>query len=124
MPSLHFGWDMLLGLGIIWALRPSQPRATPETRLRTVPARWWIWVAVGVGIALPVLQVFSITLTANHFLLDAVAGGIVALMGIGVAVGLQRKGYPALTRWARRLPVPGIRRIVPPEAAVPVVRGR
>jgi len=66
--------------------------------------------------------VFSITLTANHFLLDAVAGGIVALMGVAVAVVLQRWGYPALKRWAR--PVPGVRRLVAPESAVPVVRGR
>jgi hypothetical protein len=124
MPSLHFGWDLLLGLGIIWAFWPSRPRASVETRVRGVFTRRWLWAALALGIALPVLQVFSITLTANHFLLDAVAGGIVALMGVGVAVWLQRKGYPALARWARRLPVPGIRRIVPPEGAVPVVRGR
>jgi hypothetical protein len=119
MPSLHFGWDLLLGLGIIWAFRPSGHIASAETRLRGVSTRGWIWVAVPLGVALPVLQVFSITLTANHFLLDAVAGGIVALMGVTAAVMLQRWGYPALTRSVRRLPVPGIRRLVPPEGAVP-----
>jgi hypothetical protein len=119
MPSLHFGWDLLLGLGIIWAFRPSGRSASAETRLRGVSTRGWIWVAAPIGIALPVLQVFSITLTANHFLLDAVAGGVVALMGIGVAVWLQRWGYPALTRSVRRLPLPGVRRLVPPEGAVP-----
>ncbi len=56
-----------------------------------------------VGIALPILQVFSITMTANHFLLDAAAGGVVALAGIGVAVALQRWGYPAGARLVRRL---------------------
>jgi hypothetical protein len=122
MPSLHFGWDLLLGLGIIWAFRPSARSASAETRLRAVSTRGWIWVAAPIGIALPVLQVFSITLTANHFLLDAVAGGIVALMGVAVAVVLQRWGYPALKRWAR--PVPGVRRLVASESAVPVVRGR
>ena len=128
MPSLHFGWDLLLGLGIIWAFRPSRRSASAETRLRGVSTRGWIWVAVPLGVALPVLQVFSITLTANHFLLDAVAGGIVALMGVTAAVMLQRWGYPALTRSVRRLPVPGIRRLVPPEGAVPerasILRGR
>ena len=122
MPSLHFGWDLLLGLGIIWALRPSGLSASAETRLRGVSTRGWIWVGMPIGVALPLLQVFSITLTANHFLLDAVAGGIVALMGVAVAVLLQRWGYPALKRWAR--PVPGVRRLVAPESAVPVVRGR
>ena len=97
MPSLHFGWDLLLGLGIIWAFWPARRRGRAETRLRGVPARALFWVAVAIGVALPVLQVFSITLTANHFLLDAVAGGIVAVMGIGVAVcaaamGVSRPG--------------------------------
>ena len=124
MPSLHFGWDLLLGLAIIHAFWLSRRQALAETRLRGASGRWWFWVAVAVGVALPVLQVFSITLTANHFLLDAVAGGIVALMGIAAAVALQRWGYPALSRWARRLPVPGIRRVVPAEGAVPIVRGR
>jgi len=116
MPSLHFGWDLLLGLGIIWAFAP---RRRDRGRSRS-----WLWMAVLIGIALPVLQIFSITLTANHFLLDAVAGGIVALLGIALAVALQRRGYPALTRWAQRVPLPGVRRLVPPEGAVPVVRGR
>jgi hypothetical protein len=128
MPSLHFGWDMLLGLGIIWAFWPSGRSASAETRLRAVSTQRWLWLAVPVGFALPVLQIFSITLTANHFLLDALAGGIVALMGIFVAIGLQRWGYPALARWARRLPVPGVRRLIAPPGAVPeraqVVRQR
>jgi hypothetical protein len=106
MPSLHFGWDLLLGLAIIWAFWPS----------RWSPSRRWLWAAVPIGIALPLLQVFSITLTANHFLLDAVAGGIVAMMGIGVAVAFQRWFYPSLTRWMR--PVPGVRRLVTPPGAV------
>jgi hypothetical protein len=113
MPSLHFGWDLLLGLGIVWAFWPTASHASR----RDASTRVVVWVAVAVGVALPVLQVFSITLTANHFLLDAVAGGIVAVMGIGVAVWLQRRGYPALARWVRRLPVPGVRRLVPPPGA-------
>lgn len=119
MPSLHFGWDLLLGVGIIWAFWPAGRGVRAETRLRSVSTQGWFWIAAAIGVALPVLQVFSITLTANHFLLDAVAGGVVAVMGIGVAVWLQRWGYPALARWARRLPVPGVRRLVPPEGAAP-----
>ena len=119
MPSLHFGWDLLLGLGIVWAFWPAGGRSAAKTRLQGVSTRRWLWVAAVIGVALPVLQVFSITLTANHFLLDAVAGGVVALLGIGVAVWLQRWGYPAMTRSVRRLPLPGVRRLVPPEGAVP-----
>jgi len=122
MPSLHFGWDLLLGLGIIWAFLPKQRGSTTETPRRGVSTRGWFWVVAPIGVVLPGLQVFSITLTANHFLLDALAGGVVALMGIGVALTLQRWAYPALKRWAR--PVPVVRRLVAPEGAVPVARGR
>jgi hypothetical protein len=128
IPSLHFGWDLLLGLGIIWAFWPAKRDTKTETRLRGVSARGLFWIALAIGTALPVLQVFSITLTANHFLLDAVAGGIVAVMGIGVAVWLQKWGYPALARWVRGLPLPGVRRLVASPAAVPeraqAARGR
>jgi len=94
MPSLHFGWDLLLGLSIIWAFWRER----------------WMWVMVPIGIALPVLQVFSITMTANHFFLDAAAGGVVAMMGLGAALAVQRWVYPALTRRAKSIRSPGIRR--------------
>lgn len=90
MPSLHFGWDLLLGIAIISSFR--------GTRLA--------WFAVPIGVFLPVSQIFAITMTANHFLLDAVAGGIVSLAGLGVAASLQRWGYPWLAERARNLPHP------------------
>jgi hypothetical protein len=126
MPSLHFGWDLLLGLAIIWAFLPLRRRAAAETRLQGVSTRALFLIAIAIGILLPVLQLFSITLTANHFLLDAAAGGVVALMGIGVAFGLQRWGYPVLARSARRLPLPGVRRLIPAPVPEPaqVTRGR
>jgi len=119
MPSLHFGWDLLLGLGIIWAFWPAGPRLSTETRPRERLTRWWFLLAVAVGIMLPTLQVFAITLTANHFLLDAVAGGIVALLGIGLAMALQRWGYPLAGHWLRRIPLPGGRRLPLPADVVP-----
>ncbi|HVP05624.1 MAG TPA: phosphatase PAP2 family protein [Dehalococcoidia bacterium] len=88
MPSLHFGWDLLLGIAIIGCFR--------GTRLA--------WIAVPVGVFLPVSQIFAITMTANHFLLDAAAGGVVAMAGLGVSAALQRWGYPWLSDRARRLP--------------------
>jgi hypothetical protein len=88
MPSLHFGWDLLLGLGIINCFRGQR----------------FGWLAIAVGVALPVTQIFAITMTANHFFIDAVAGGIVATAGLGIAYALQRWGYPAIHAQLRRLP--------------------
>jgi hypothetical protein len=114
MPSLHFGWDLLLGLGIIWAFWP--PADSSETHLRGASMRVLFSVAVAIGIALPLLQIFAITMTANHFLLDAAAGGVVALLGIGVALALQRWGYPLGRRLLQSLPLPGGRRLTFPDA--------
>jgi len=96
MPSLHFGWDLLLGFGLVWAFWKER----------------WVWIIAPFGVALPILQIASITLTANHFFLDAAAGGVVALVGIVLAIGLQRRGYPFLTSQFRRVPSPTLRRWV------------
>lgn len=85
MPSLHFGWDFLLGIGIIWAFRRYP----------------FIWPF---GVALPVMQIFAIAVTANHYFLDAFAGMAVALVGLAIAVALQRWAYAPLGRLVRRLP--------------------
>ncbi len=118
MPSLHFGWDLLLGLGVIWAFWPGGDRSASVVHRRSGGKPWWFWALASIGVVLPVLQVFSITMTANHYLLDAAAGGIVALLGIGLAAALQRWGYPYAIRWLRRLPVPVAKRLALPEDAV------
>jgi len=118
MPSLHFGWDLLLGLAIIWAFWTPKGASGASASQRDAPTGRWFWVLAPIGVALPLLQLFSITMTANHFLLDAVAGGVVAVLGIGVALGLQQWGYPALAGWLRRLPLPGAGRRSLPEEAV------
>ncbi len=96
MPSLHFGWDLLLGAGIIWAFwkQPLQ------------------WLVVPIGVALPIMQVFAITVTANHFFLDAAAGGAVSLVAIPAALFLQRWGYPRLGQALARLPWPFVARLL------------
>ncbi len=101
MPSLHFGWDLLLGIAIIAAFR------------RTSLA----WLAVVIGVGLPLLQIVAITTTANHYLVDAVAGGIVAMAGLGIALALKRWGYPWLVEQIRRLPWPSARRLLLGDAA-------
>ncbi|MFE2040684.1 phosphatase PAP2 family protein [Streptomyces sp. NPDC059477] len=59
MPSLHFGWALILALGVIAATR----------------TRWrWLWLLH------PLVTLLVIVGTANHYWLDAlVAGGLVAV---------------------------------------------
>jgi len=64
MPSLHFGWALMVGIGIWWMTGSRWGRA--------------------LGVLLPIGMFFGITSTANHFILDAVAGA----MAIGISFGL------------------------------------
>ncbi len=63
MPSLHFSWTVILGVLFVRWLKG--------------------WLKL-LGLAYPVLTFFAITITGNHFILDAVAGGILA--GIAFAI--------------------------------------
>ena len=85
MPSLHFGWALLIGIGL-WLTRPA-------------PRRGWRLARPIVGLfagLIVVGQFFAVVLTGNHWILDAVAGAVVA--GAGLAVVLvwasrsERKG--------------------------------
>jgi hypothetical protein len=69
MPSLHFGWVLLLGIALITL---TQHRITRIA-----------------GVVLPLLMFASIVLTANHYLVDGLVGGAVILFGLGVAVLLE-----------------------------------
>ena len=71
MPSLHFGWDLLVAIAIGYNAR----------------ARWVRWHRV----FLPIVMLGGIVLTANHYFLDAAAGALVAMMGLGIAVVLRRE---------------------------------
>jgi hypothetical protein len=94
LPSLHFGWDLLLGIAIIAAFWRTR----------------WRWLAVATGVFLPASQIFAITLTANHYLIDAAAGGVVAMAGLAIAYALGRWAYPPLQKGLMRLPSPAARR--------------
>lgn len=65
MPSLHFGYSLLIGLTI--ATLPLRPGSAAWRRFA---------LAVG-GMSYPALILTAIVATANHFVLDAVAGAIV-----------------------------------------------
>ena len=54
MPSLHAGWNLLIGLAIVTAAR------RPLLKL--------------VGVLLPMAMVAAVVLTANHYILDVLAG--------------------------------------------------
>jgi membrane-associated phospholipid phosphatase len=65
MPSLHFGWDLLIGIVLVRHARPRYVRA--------------------VGILLPLAMGWAVVATANHFLVDSLAGAALALFGLLVA---------------------------------------
>ena len=71
MPSLHAGWDLLVGLAIFGAAATVGLRA--------------------VGVLMPVLMMWAVVATANHYVLDVVAGIVLALIGHAVALHLERR---------------------------------
>jgi len=93
MPSLHFGYSLLVGLTIMTIpLAPehrrsrsvhlpifnnSHPDLAPQIRLPS--SRRFLCLAL--GFAYPSAILIAIVSTANHFILDAVAGAIVCAIG-------------------------------------------
>jgi membrane-associated phospholipid phosphatase len=75
MPSLHFGWNLLVG--ITW------------WQLSRV---WWQKVA---AVVMPIAMAFATVMTANHWVADVLVGGVVAL--IGLALERRRRRWP----WTR-----------------------
>jgi membrane-associated phospholipid phosphatase len=82
MPSLHFGWAFLLGVGVYWVLRDVR--------------------GLAIGVLLTLSMGFAIVLTANHYILDAVAGFAVAMIGLLVAVWWDRRRPPSPRRLAEK----------------------
>lgn len=70
MPSLHFGWILLLGIAWVALSR--------------------ILVLRIIGALMPLLMFATIVLTGNHYVVDAVVGGGVVVAGLGVAVLIER----------------------------------
>jgi membrane-associated phospholipid phosphatase len=71
MPSLHAGWDLLVGIAIV--------TAATGLALRVV------------GCVLPALMAFAVVATANHYLVDVIAGVAFALAGYAAALLLERR---------------------------------
>jgi hypothetical protein len=77
VPSFHFGWALLVGIAFIDVSRN-------------------LWVRA-FAVLFPTLMFFSIVLTANHFIFDALAGALVVLLAIGMAF-MARTCAPELVR--------------------------
>src|SRR3990170_3975804 len=70
MPSLHFGWSLLAATAVF---------ANVRSRLRYL------------ALLMPIANLGGIVLTANHFFLDAAAGGAVAMLGLFIASQLRTR---------------------------------
>ncbi|MEX0786462.1 MAG: phosphatase PAP2 family protein [Dehalococcoidia bacterium] len=71
MPSLHFGWNLLVGIAIV--------------RNGTSP------LVKAFGVVLPIVMFASIVVTANHYIIDGLAGGTLALLGLLMAIMLNQR---------------------------------
>jgi len=71
MPSLHVGWDLLMGLAVYTYAR--------HILLRIV------------GLVLPVLMVSAVLLTANHYVIDAAGGASLVLVSMVIAQRIERR---------------------------------
>lgn len=71
MPSLHAGWDLLVGIAIV-------------TAASTLALRVF-------GYAMPILMAVAVIITANHYILDLIAGIALVLVAHFGALALERR---------------------------------
>jgi membrane-associated phospholipid phosphatase len=72
MPSLHIGWNLLLAIAIVTTVRNAAVRIA--------------------GALMPVLMSITVVVTGNHYFLDIVGGVAVAMVGLFLALQLDRHG--------------------------------
>ena len=71
MPSLHFGWNLLVGIVLFTAFACLAVRVF--------------------AVAMPIAMGFAVVATANHFVLDVAAGLLVVALGLALALALERR---------------------------------
>lgn len=76
-PSLHFGWNLLVGITLFFAF--------PHLCVRVF------------AVVMPVAMALAVVMTANHFVIDVVAGIVVVLVGLAVALVHERGYRPAVS---------------------------
>jgi hypothetical protein len=74
VPSLHFGWNLLIGIAVF--------RQSTRLSLRAL------------GVLSPVAMFAAVVLTGNHYIIDTVVGGTVALIGLRAAYVVRDAGAP------------------------------
>jgi membrane-associated phospholipid phosphatase len=89
MPSPHFSWTLMFGVLFL---------RTPN-----------VWVKI-LGVIYPVLTLVAITVTANHYIMDAIGGGLLIAASFAVMelVNRRRRFLPKALQdlrlpWQRRL---------------------
>lgn len=70
-PSLHVGWNILVGIVVVLAATGVVIRLA--------------------ALLLPAAMALAVVVTANHFLIDVLGGGAVVLIGLAVAILVQRR---------------------------------
>lgn len=71
LPSLHVGWNLLVGIVVFGTTRRLVLRAF--------------------AVVTPAAMAFAVVATANHYVLDVVVGVAVVLVGLAAALRLQRR---------------------------------
>lgn len=80
MPSLHFGYSLLIGLTIVTIPLAPQQRRSTTVRIGCLALRLPSlkrMICITLGAVYPTIILLAIVATANHFILDAVAGAFV-----------------------------------------------
>jgi hypothetical protein len=72
MPSLHVGWNFLMGVALIREAR-----------------QWWLRL---LGVTIPVAMWFATVATANHFFLDGLVGIVIVAGVLWVSMTMARRG--------------------------------
>lgn len=83
MPSLHFTWTAIFGFMFFRS------------------GRTWLKV---VGVVYPLMTLFAITITGNHFIVDAIAGVAIMLAALGTAWLYQRLRHRSKSRHSPHQP--------------------
>lgn len=79
MPSLHFGWNLLMGIALV-----------RESRNRTFRL---------FGYVMPVMMFIGIVLTANHYLVDGFVGGLLVAGSLWISITLLKaRGFDVWNR--------------------------
>lgn len=83
LPSLHAGWNLLVGIVLF--------QVTTNVAVRAF------------AVAMPVAMAFAVVATANHFVLDVVLGTVVVLVGLAFATWLVPRTMDVSERPRRRI---------------------